>query len=188
MTFSRRFFPALPALVAGALTCVAGATPASAAPRPISLIPGLLAVNVHSGKCLVVAGDSDLVVQRSCAQDPAFRWRPIPVSLFGWFHLENEKSGKCLTISGGGREDGGLVMQYACDAQESRAWSFADAPGKGVYVENVNSGKCLTVAGGGIGENGQIVQYRCDGEVSRRWSFRLTPDGPGVVTVNGGRP
>jgi hypothetical protein len=32
------------------------------------------------------------------------------------------------------------------------------------------------------------VQYRCDGDVSRRWTFRVTPDGKGVVTVNGGKP
>ena len=175
-------------VLAGALAGAAGTCPASAAPRPISLVPGLLAVNVHSGKCLVAADDSSLVVQRTCQQDPAFRWRLVPVTLFGWFHIENEKSGKCLTIAGGGREDNGLAVQYACNSEASRSWSLADAPGADVYVKNVNSGKCLTVAGGGVGENGQAVQYRCDGEVSRRWSFRLTPDGQGVVAVNGGRP
>lgn len=185
MTISGR---TIAAVLAGVLTSAAGASSAAASPLPVSLIPGLFAVNVHSGKCLVAAGDSSLVVQRSCEQDPAFRWRLVPVSLFGWFHIENEKSGKCLTITGGGREDNGLAVQYSCDSQLSRNWSFADAPGSGVYVENVNSGKCLTVAGGGVGENGQAVQYRCDGEVSRRWSFRLTPNGEGVVTVNGGRP
>lgn len=187
MSISGRTVSAVSAVLAAALTCAAGASPASAAARPFSLIPGLLAVSVHSGKCLV-ADDGNRVVQRGCGPDPAFRWRLVPVSLFGWFHIENEKSGKCLTIAGGGRQDNGLAVQDDCDAQLSRNWSLADAPGTGIYVENVNSGKCLTVAGGGVGDNDRAEQYRCDGEVSRRWSFRLTPGGAGVVTVNGGRP
>ena len=112
----------------------------------------------------------------------------VPVSLFGWFHIESAESGRCLTIAGGGRDDNDQVVQSACDFRLARAWQLRDAPGAGIYVENVNSGKCLTIAGGSVGENARAVQYRCDGEVSRHWSFRATPDGPGVVQVNGGRP
>jgi len=185
MILSRRI---LTAAAAGMLTCVAGAAPAAAAPWPASLIPGLYGVNVHSGKCLAPAGVDDPVAQRDCEIQPAFRWRFVPVSLLGWFHLESEPSGRCLTIAGGGRADGDPVVQAACDDRLSRAWLLRDAPGPGIYVENVNSGKCLTIAGGSVGRDARAVQYRCDGQVSRRWSFRVTPNGPGVVRVNGGRP
>jgi len=185
MIFSRRI---LTVAAAGVLTCAATATPAAAAPWPFSLIPSLYGVNVHSGKCLVAAGDGDPVAQRRCDPEPAYRWRFVPVTLLGLFHLENEQSGRCLTIAAGGRDDGDPVVQAPCDGRLSRSWRLRDAPGAGIYVENVNSGKCLTIAAGSVGEDARAVQYRCDGAVSRRWSFRATPNGPGVVRVNGGRP
>jgi Ricin-type beta-trefoil lectin domain-like len=77
----------------------------------------------------------------------------------------------------------GAERGQTCGNDVARTWRLQDAPGAGIYVINAADGECLTV-----GPNGAAVQYRCDGDVARRWSFREVPNGPGVVTVNGGKP
>jgi hypothetical protein len=151
-----------------------------------SLIPGLFAVNVNSHKCLTV-GAGAAVVQRTCAESPAYRWRLVPASLDGLFLVQNLGTGRCLTIAGGGAGDNGAAVAYRCDDALSRRWRMRAADGPGIHVVNANSGKCLTIAGGGVGENGESVQYPCDREASRRWSFRLTMTGGNAVTIAGDR-
>lgn len=175
--------PGVAAPVAGTAP-PAGAAPATGRGWPFTvpdvsgLLPGLFAVNVASLQCLTASRGSGPASERSCAFDDAYRWKLVPVSLDGRFKVENAATGRCLVPAGGADLAAG-----PCSTALGDTWHLRDAPGTGIYVINAASDRCLTVE-----RDGSAVQYRCDGDVSRRWTFRLTPHGPGVVTVNGGKP
>ena len=179
----------LAALAASALTCAISTTGAAAGPRPgplplpvpdvSGLLPGLYAVNVHSDRCLAARGGSGPAAGERCVVDAAYRWKLVPVSLDGRFRVQNEASGRCLSPVPGNP----ALVAETCGNDVARTWRLRDAPGAGIYVINAADGECLTV-----GPDSAAVQYRCDGDVARRWSFRQVPNGPGVVTVNGGKP
>ena len=100
----------------------------------------------------------------------------------GRLSLVNAHSGLCLTIAGGGRGANAEVVQFPCDGDPSRAWSFTQISGSDIFaLTNLNSGLCLTVAGGAPGPNVTSVQFTCDSDPSRRW--RLTPVAGGKVRL-----
>jgi hypothetical protein len=157
-------------------------------------------ININSGRCLTVVGaamaDNAKLIQRTCAAEPAFRWRFVPVTFTGGFLIQNVKSGKCLAVAGAGRENNDFAVQTSCDTAPARQWQLRRSPGvpatlpnSDAQLANAHSGKCLTIAGGGVAENGVAVQYVCDRERSRRWTVRLiagpllTSGEPAAVTT-----
>ncbi|MFI7542148.1 RICIN domain-containing protein [Actinoplanes sp. NPDC049599] len=159
------------AAAAAAVAVAAPAGPARAAPE-FPFLRGFQLVNVHSGKCLAIAGggtaDNTAVVQSACREERAHLWRMRLVSLTGLFQVQNIKSGRCLSAAGGGR-----VVQYRCDDALPRRWRLRDAGRTGFTIRAATSGRCLTVAGGGRAENAAVVLAGCGPARSRRWDARL---------------
>ena len=86
--------------------------------------------------------------------------------------IVNASSGLCLTVAGGSRANNAEVVQYLCDEDPSRFWSFALVNATDIVaITNLNSGLCLTVAGGATGRNVTAVQYTCDNDPSRHWRY-----------------
>jgi cytolethal distending toxin subunit A len=109
--------------------------------------------------------------------------------------IMNAHSGLCLSPAGGGRILNGEIVQFTCDQDPARFWSFTVVDGDIVEITNLNSGLCLTIAGGNTERNIASVQYTCDSDPSRRWrytavdasTFRLVNVHSGLcLTVAGG--
>jgi len=180
MSVRRRILSAGSAALAVAATLAAtvpaAAVPAAAAPagpaRAFPFLRGFQLFNVHSGKCLTVAGgaaaDNAVVVQSACREERSHLWRMRLVTLTGLFQVQNVQSGRCLSTAGGGR-----VVQYRCDDAESRRWRLWDAEGTGFFIRTATSGRCLTVAGGRRDDNAAALLSTCGPARSRRWDARL---------------
>jgi cytolethal distending toxin subunit A len=87
--------------------------------------------------------------------------------------IMNAHSGLCLSPAGGGRDKNGQIVQFTCDQDPSRFWSFTVVDGDIVEITNLNSGLCLTIAGGNTERNIVSVQYTCDSDPSRRWRYTV---------------
>lgn len=97
--------------------------------------------------------------------------------------IQNAHSGLCLSPAGGSRGLNVQVVQYLCDEDPSRFWSFTVVSGDIVEITNLNSGLCATIAGGGVERNTASVQYTCDSDPSRRWNYTVV-DGSTFRLVN----
>jgi len=175
MSVRRRIVSTGPRAFAAATTVVVAASvlvpaPAQAAPA-IPFLRGFQLFNVHSGKCLTIAGRGDgaAVVQRSCREERSHLWRMRLVTLTGLFQVENIRSARCLSVAGGA----GRAVQAPCDDSAARRWRLWDAKGKGFFIRSAISGRCLTVDGGGRAENAVAVLSTCGPAASRRWDARL---------------
>jgi hypothetical protein len=109
--------------------------------------------------------------------------------------IMNAHSNLCLSPAGGGRDKNSEIVQFTCDQDPSRFWSFTVVEGDMVEITNLNSGLCLTIAGGNSERNIVSVQYTCDSDASRRWrytavdatTFRLVNVHSGLcLTIAGG--
>jgi cytolethal distending toxin subunit A len=87
--------------------------------------------------------------------------------------IMNAHSNLCLSPAGGGRDNNGQIVQFTCDQDPSRFWSFTVLNGDVVEITNLNSGLCLTVAGGNTERNVVSVQYTCDSDPSRHWRYTV---------------
>ena len=83
--------------------------------------------------------------------------------------IMNAHSGLCLSPAGGGQDKNGQIVQFTCDQDPSRFWSFTVVDGDIVEITNLNSGLYLTIAGGNTERNIVSVQYTCDSDPSRSW-------------------
>ena len=112
----------------------------------------------------------------------------------GRIEIMNAHSDLCLSPAGGGRGNNDEIVQFTCDQDPSRFWTFRVVGDDVVKIVNVNSGLCLTVAGGNKERNTVSVQYSCDNDPSRRWhyvsdggTFRLMNVNSGLcLTIAGG--
>ena len=86
--------------------------------------------------------------------------------------IMNAHSNLCLSPAGGNRNLNDETVQFNCDNDPSRFWSFTHLGGDIVEITNLNSGLCLTVAGGNTQRNDPSVQFTCDTDASRRWHFK----------------
>jgi len=167
----RRRFSRVCALLLGAAALVP-ANPVRAVPG-VPFLRGYQLINVHSGKCLAIAGagtaDGAAAVQSSCREERAHLWRLRMVSPTGLFQVQNLKSGRCLSVDGGD----GRTVQRQCDGNRSRRWRVTAAEATGLVIRSAVSGRCLTVAGGSRRENAAAVLSTCAPAASRRWNARL---------------
>ncbi len=91
----------------------------------------------------------------------------------GDIKIQNVHSGLCLSPAGGSRDVNVDIVQFTCDEDPSRLWTFRVVQGENsmVQIVNVNSGLCLTIAAGSTERNVVSVQYTCDGDPSRKWNY-----------------
>ena len=97
--------------------------------------------------------------------------------------IMNAHSGLCLSPAGGSDGKNVEIVQFTCDQEPSRFWTFVVAGGGIVKIRNSASGLCLTIAGGQTGLDIASVQYPCDGDPSRRWHYTVV-DGTRFRLVN----
>ena len=86
-------------------------------------------------------------------------------------YIMNAHSDLCLSPAGGNGDLNNSIVQYLCDSDPSRFWSFTDMNDGIVQIKNLSNGLCLSPAGGDGGLNNSIVQYTCDTDPSRRWRY-----------------
>jgi hypothetical protein len=98
---------------------------------------------------------------------------PVVAAPSGRVAIVNAHSNLCLSPAGGSRDKNGEIVQFTCDQDPSRFWSFTVVEGDTVEITNLNSGLCLTIAGGNNERNIVSVQYTCDGDPSRRWRYTV---------------
>jgi hypothetical protein len=165
----RRHFSLVCALALGAATLISP-DPVRAAPA-VPFLRGHQLINVHSGKCLAIAGDGTAdggaAVQSSCREERAHLWRFRTVPLTGLFQVQNLKSGRCLSAADG------RAVQRPCDGDRSRRWRVWDARSARLVLRSAVDGRCLTVAGGSRRENAPAVLSTCGPGASGRWDARL---------------
>ncbi len=91
----------------------------------------------------------------------------------GEIKIQNAHSNLCLSPAGGARGVNVEIVQFTCDEDPSRLWTFRVIQGENhmVQIVNVNSGLCLTIAGGNTLRNVVSVQYTCDDDPSRKWNY-----------------
>ncbi|HEY0535232.1 MAG TPA: RICIN domain-containing protein [Actinoplanes sp.] len=100
---------------------------------PVSLDARFKVENAGSGRCLVPAGQNDLAAG-PCGDALGDTWRLKDAPGTG-IYVINAASDRCLTVERDGR-----AVQYRCDGDVSRRWTFRLEPnGKGVVT--VNGGK-----------------------------------------------
>jgi len=86
--------------------------------------------------------------------------------------IMNAHSNLCISPAGGNRLLNDETVQFNCDSDPARFWSFTKLGGDVYAITNLNSGLCLTVAGGNTNRNDPSVQFTCDTDPSRHWHFR----------------
>jgi hypothetical protein len=100
---------------------------------PVSLDGRFKVENAASGRCLVPAGGSG-VAAGACGDALADTWNLKDAPGTG-IYVINAASDRCLTV-----ERDGSAVQYRCDGDVSRRWTFRLRPnGKGVV--KVNGGR-----------------------------------------------
>jgi hypothetical protein len=99
---------------------------------PASLDARFKLQNAGSSRCLVPSGGLGLALG-ACGNAIGDTWRLRDAPGTG-IYVVNAQSGRCLTVS-----PGGYAVQYRCDGNIARRWTFRAKPnGKGVV--NVNGG------------------------------------------------
>lgn len=99
--------------------------------------------------------------------------QPAPPYAGSRVWIVNGLSRLCLTVAGGVATRNAVAVQYPCDEDPSRVWTFVPLEGsRAFHVRNAHSGLCLTIAGGVTDRNTAAVQYPCDEDPSRRWMYR----------------
>ncbi len=91
----------------------------------------------------------------------------------GDIKIQNAHSGLCLSPAGGSVGVNVDIVQFTCDEDPSRLWTFRVVKGENhmVQIVNVQSGLCLTIAAGSTERNVVSVQYTCDADPSRKWNY-----------------
>ena len=91
--------------------------------------------------------------------------------------IVNVNSNLCATVAGGNTLNNTQAVQFPCDEDLSRFWTFAIVEGSDVVqIKNVNSGLCLAIADANTDGNAPSVQDPCDSDPSRRWRIRRVDD------------
>jgi hypothetical protein len=93
--------------------------------------------------------------------------------LAGRVTIINANSGLCLTPAGGNRLLNEFLVQFNCDDDPSRFWSFAAVAADIYEITNLNSGLCLAVVNASRSANDLAVQFNCDFDSARRWRLRF---------------
>jgi Ricin-type beta-trefoil lectin domain len=83
--------------------------------------------------------------------------------------ISNSYSGFCLSPAGAQTDNNRQIVQYRCDGDPARLWTFHAVEGDVFQIVNSASQRCLTVAGGNTQPADPSVQYNCDEDASRRW-------------------
>ncbi len=142
--------------------------------------------NVHSGKCMEVAGvsphDSANVQQYPCHYHENQLIALIPMNGKTDVYLLNFKnSGKCLEVAGYSEKNSADIQQYSCHGGTNQQFKMKwvgrniytlTAEHSGKVVEVSGSGKVVEVFGYSTSDSANIQQYSYHGGNSQKWQFR----------------
>jgi hypothetical protein len=125
-------------------------------------------VEVHSGKCMTVAGgsqsDNANVTESTCLGFGYQRFR-LQSAGDGYFLIVAAHSSKCMGVDGGGAGNGIDVIQFACHGLFNQQWQrVVLSNGHSRFIAR-HSGRCLEVAG----NTNDIQQWGCSSNRKQEW-------------------
>ncbi|MFD5384039.1 RICIN domain-containing protein [Streptomyces sp. NPDC127074] len=154
-----------------ALTFTSSAGAAPQVPESGQVVWGNI-VNVHSGLCLEIRGDSTengaWANQWTCNGSDTQKWELRYVTS-DYVTIHNKNSGKCLEIRGDSKVDGATANQWTCNGSDTQQWEIEMTSNP--EVRNKNSDKCLEILSWGTGNGNLAGQWRCHGGNNQRWNF-----------------
>ena len=84
--------------------------------------------NIHSGKCLDIAGpstaDGATIHQWTCLSGQASQRFYIEDKGNGQSQIRSSYSGKCLDVNAWGTQDGAKIIQWSCSGGNNQKWFF----------------------------------------------------------------
>ena len=126
----------------------------------------------HSGKCLVIKGDSTsngaAAEQRDCDDSEATEFRFVPVSgQSDVYTIRNVKSDKCLDVFRAKTERGTELVQYSCGEGDNQHFKLIKVTGDYYQLEAQHSEQCVDVFRALKADGTKVVQYTCAKEPQR---------------------
>ncbi|MYS79181.1 RICIN domain-containing protein [Embleya scabrispora] len=157
--------------------CLVGAaltpTVAAAETRPAKLLDGpYTLVNVNSGKCLEIRGDS---TENGAA---ANQWECNGSNTQKWYFtldsaspttIVNANSGKCLEIRGDSMDNGAAANQWECNGSGTQYWWPDLFDSQSWTLTNANSFKCLEIRGDSTDNGAAANQWECNNSNTQKW-------------------
>lgn len=132
------------------------------------------AINVISGICLDVAGDSRVpggnIAQWTCNGLGPQNFLFTRTSA-GDFTLTGQNSQLCVSVAAGSTQPGANVDQETCNGSPSQRWQALNQ-GDGYWTfRNAGSGLCLDVAGGSSAPGANVQQWTCNKLAPQIWKL-----------------
>lgn len=131
-------------------------------------------VNVTSGLCLEVVGDSTqahaLVEQTTCATSALQDWA-ISAAANGAFSIKAQNSVKCLAPAGS-EKNGTLIEQNDCDGSAAQSWNFR-AVGPGYFELVEDGGACLDNPAASTKPGTNFQLWTCNDLSPQIWHLEL---------------
>jgi hypothetical protein len=131
-------------------------------------------INVHSGKALGVASDSDLLVQRNDdANDPSLQWlltRPAKTEP-NKIRIQNFNSKKAVNITRRSQAPGTQLLQFSSQGiPPNECWQF-EHRGSCFVIHSLDNGQVIAVAGGALHDQAPIIQWRWANTDEQKWKL-----------------
>ncbi|WP_137936251.1 RICIN domain-containing protein [Chitinivorax sp. B] len=133
-----------------------------------------IAVAVHSGKCVDVAGagtgDSVNIQQATCNGNTAQVF-DINDMGNGWYKLVNINSNKVMDVAGASTADGANIQQYSDNGTDAQRFAIRRFSGNEYVIVSKVSNKCVDVAEHGTQDGANIQQWSCAQSNNQRFRF-----------------
>lgn len=139
-------------------------------------------VNVHSGLCLGVKGNSTaagaLLQSQNCSGSDFQKWR-FEKDAANYMQLVNVGSGRCVDVPGATAALASNLQQWGCSGADWQKWNVSDQGGGRFAIISKSNGLALEVYEWNPANGARIVQWTWTGGANQLWTA------PGAA-VNGG--
>lgn len=88
----------------------------------------------------------------------------------GYYKIINAKTGKSLDVSGGSRNIGANLQEYAWNGSAAQLWKFIDNGSGGYYIKS-KCGTYIDIANGVIRPGNNIQMYSLNGGAGQKWTL-----------------
>lgn len=132
------------------------------------------AINVISGICLDVAGDSRSIggnIQQWTCNGLGPQNFVFTETASGDFTLNGQNSGLCVSVAGGSSAPGANVDQETCAGTAAQRWQALNQGDGHWTFRNTSSGLCLDVAGGSSAPGANVQQWTCNKLAPQIWKL-----------------
>ena len=99
------------------------------------------------------------------------------------YTLAVTNSGRCIDVVDGSTDNGGLLQQWGCHADQTNQQWKVNQVSTGVYsLSSVGSGKCIDVPTGAVAGT-QLQQWNCGDATKTNQQFKFTASGTGTYSL-----